>query len=93
MKFFKNTLNNIDILNTDSFISENEKNNLVNKIINYKETNSSLFNLSLINDLELFTNKFLGKETLFNLINNTYTKFGEIYLQNIIKYPSNNIYF
>lgn len=92
MELLKKIVDDTYKINSDSFIPNNEKNDIVNKIISYKETNSLLYNSYLIDDLELFTNKTL-KKSLFNHINTTYTKFGEVYLQNILKYPSDDITF
>jgi len=61
--------------------------NLAKNILNLPETPSDL-SLNLIDDLEIFNgNKSDKDKTLFNIIDNTHTIFGKLYLEYIIKSP------
>lgn len=53
------------------------------------DTNRVTFNISLYQDIELFTDHLNNKDnSLFNKLNKTNTYFGKIFLYNKLKYPT-----
>ena len=74
-------------------VSESEQCFIVNKLINYNETKYEMTTDLIIKDLEIFENKSPNNKSLFNILNKTITKFGNKYLENIIKNPTSDISF